>query len=118
MRQQPLWIGRIAVKTETDMIENATETHFMQRLFNHLQGLFVACALPIAQQKGEIVWRGKFGRGTKPAVCFIKSSTQLMVGCVQDGFGQLFSRLGRTVLLQEIHHLLSIFQEFVALVFP
>src|SRR6202000_402649 len=85
VRDEPVFIDRVAMKTAAQLIIHSTLFHREQRLDNHVASLTVSRPFPEAQE--EIVPGGprKFGRGAKSPKLRIEGAPQLLEGAVRDG---------------------------------
>src|SRR5699024_12119252 len=92
MRNQPLLISRITMKSAANMIINTASAHINERLFCHLAGFLIRCLMLIAEQKHQVVGGGKFRFGSKPGITFIVLIFKLTEGVLQYIFGNLFYR--------------------------
>lgn len=68
VRDKPLCIGGVPMKSESDMVVYAAPAHGLQSLLHHLQGELLAASLPVAQQEEQIMGCGKLGGSAEAAV--------------------------------------------------
>ncbi len=117
VRREPLPVGRIAGKAAAHMVKHAAAVHVLERLLRHFPRVRMMRQTRIAQQKQQIVRRGKFGRAAKAAPLRIEQAGKRgHTGLCQRTAGRF--RLEFLLLPQVFGQGLSGGEHIVPIVFP
>ena len=68
------------MKPVAEMIVDAASTHGRKALLDHLEGLWLAGALPVAQKEEEMMRRGKLGGPAEPAFARVELLGKVLIG--------------------------------------
>ena len=74
------------MKSETEMIVDAAETHLLEGLDDHLKSFGLGRTFPIAKEKRQIVGRWELRRRAETAALLVEATRQLPVGSRKNGF--------------------------------
>src|SRR5262249_3650693 len=124
MRDVPVAVNGVAMKSTADVIVDSARSHFSQRDEVHLQRVLPALAFGIARVKsGQKIERDgsrKFRRHAKPALARIKTAIELLVSVLKDIAVDLGScvRLGGLRFAQRVDDFGSALHNFFVVLFP
>src|SRR5256712_3128163 len=108
MRHQPAIIDRIAMKSTSEMIVDPPAGHLARGQFGHVEEVFIATRMPIAQELFQVRGIGELGLGAEAPVHHAKVVAQ-SPGRIRENVGRQFARarFKARELLQTLAYLLD-----------
>ena len=83
MGDEPLGVGRVAMKAAPELVVDTAASHRVQRLLHHLEGRLLARPAPVVQQQRQHGRLGELGGRPEPAVDGIEVAGQCLERLVE-----------------------------------
>ena len=113
VRHQPAIIDRIAMKSTSEMIVDTPASHLARGQLGHVEEVFIATGMPIAQEMFQIRGIGEFGLGAEATVHHVKVVRQ-RTGRIRENVGRQFAgaRCQAREFFQTLANLLDTLRDF------
>src|SRR5262249_20014431 len=110
---QPVIIDRIAMKSTSDVIVDTPTSHLARGQLGHVEEVFIATHMPIAQEMFQVRGIGEFGLGAEATVHHIKVVRQ-STGRIRENVGRQFTgaRCQAREFFQTLTNLLDTLRDF------